>query len=75
MHIVTAHVAVDADILWTRIQARLAAEPERERYKEGDKKWMEHVVRFYESRDWSLRVTNNEPDAIDAVRDRLVSML
>ena len=34
IEIYTVHVKVDRELLWQRIQSRLAREPEREKYNE-----------------------------------------
>ena len=74
VRVVTVYLKVQQHLLWDRILTRLKAEPERERYNEGNVEWMNHVVSFYESRPWTLVVSNDE-GPIDAVRDRIVLMM
>ncbi len=63
--------------LLQRIRERLKREPERKKYKEDSKEWMDTTVNFYESRPWDLTVDNNTTTLwelmhflIDSLRDR-----
>ena len=50
----TVHVKVDAELLWQRIQARLANEPDRAKYNEDKRDWMDKTLQFYNSFEWDL---------------------
>ncbi|KAL4102424.1 hypothetical protein PRIC1_006169 [Phytophthora ramorum] len=56
----TVHVQVERELLWSRICARLALEPERLRLNEHKREWMEQTLAFYESFQWDLTVANDE---------------
>lgn len=74
VRVVTVYLRVQPHILWDRILTRLRAEPDRERYNEGDSAWMNHVVKFYEARPWTFVISNDE-GPLEAVRDRIVLMM
>ncbi|KAL0221768.1 hypothetical protein RCL1_001622 [Eukaryota sp. TZLM3-RCL] len=57
--IVTVYLKVDPNILWSRIQSRLAREPSRQLYNEHKYSWMQTVLEFYGSRQWDYVVSNN----------------
>lgn len=58
--IYTVHVKCDEDVLWNRIQQRLAVEPERAMYKEDSFAWMQEVKHFYDNfPSWDFQVENN----------------
>lgn len=58
--IYTVHVKCDEDVLWSRIQQRLAVEPERAVYKEDSLAWMQEVKHFYDNfPSWDFEVENN----------------
>mmetsp|Transcript_7206 Transcript_7206/g.23065 ORF Transcript_7206/g.23065 Transcript_7206/m.23065 type:complete len:241 (-) Transcript_7206:119-841(-) len=71
VHIFNVHLNVDKDVLWDRIQARLAREPERSAYNEDDYTWMEKTVDFYSGRQWDFSVTNNGGD----IREVMLQLL
>ena len=50
----TVHVKVDAELLWQRIQARLANEPDRAKYNEDKRDWMDKTLQFYDTFEWDL---------------------
>lgn len=62
IEIVTVYLRVDAETLWSRIQDRLAREPEREKYNEGDCLHMQRAINFYEEHTslWKYILQNNE---------------
>lgn len=64
IEIVSVLVAVDAALLWARIQARLVREPQRARLAEADMDWFVRTLDFYQSRAklWNYRVTNDKRD-------------
>ena len=55
--------------LWDRIQARLRANPEREKYNEGDKNHMHAMCERYDSAEWDVRVEVAEtvPETVNAI--------
>ncbi|CAI5733759.1 unnamed protein product [Hyaloperonospora brassicae] len=56
----TVHVQVERELLWRRICARVALEPERLRLNEHKREWMDKTLDFYESFAWDFTVTNDE---------------
>lgn len=56
----TVHVAVEPELLWSRIVGRLEHEPERIRFNEHKRSWMEETLAFYNSFKWDLTVSNDE---------------
>ena len=62
---------MDAEILWNRIQARLAREPERVRYNEGKKDWMDKTLSFYDNFHWDACVSNDE-GTLDEVAEKVL---
>lgn len=60
IEVYTVYMKVDNDILWERIQNRLEMEPDRRKYDEDKREWMEKTVRFYEDFQWDLVVENND---------------
>ena len=75
IEIYTVYLQVEKEILWARIQERLAREPHREKYNEGDREWMEKTLGFYEGFEWDATITNNEENAIASVMDGVVSTI
>ena len=65
---------VERSILWSRIQDRLAREPERVKYNEGSFEWMEKTQDFYEHFDWDMTVENNH-NSLDEVTRSLLETL
>lgn len=59
IQVITVYLRTESDLLWERIQERLEREPERRKYKEDSRDWMNTTVRFYEARAWDLIVDNN----------------
>ncbi|DAZ95142.1 TPA: hypothetical protein N0F65_009851 [Lagenidium giganteum] len=55
----TANIQVDPELLWERILARLEREPERCRFNEHKRSWMEQTLAFYNNFQWDLNVTND----------------
>ena len=60
IEVYTVYVKVDKTILWERIQDRLEVEPERKKYNEDKREWMEKTVDFYDSQTWDVVVENND---------------
>uniref|UniRef100_M4B6D2 NadR/Ttd14 AAA domain-containing protein n=1 Tax=Hyaloperonospora arabidopsidis (strain Emoy2) TaxID=559515 RepID=M4B6D2_HYAAE len=56
----TVHVQVERELLWRRICARIALEPERLRLNEHKREWMDETLDFYESFAWDFTVANDE---------------
>eukprot|EP00033_Pygsuia_biforma_P002919 GCRY01003219.1.p1 GENE.GCRY01003219.1~~GCRY01003219.1.p1 ORF type:complete len:233 (-),score=11.54 GCRY01003219.1:228-926(-) len=59
IHIYTVLISVERNLLWSRIQQRLALEPQRAQYNEGSRDWMDTTVNFYEQRDWDFIISNH----------------
>ena len=61
IHVLTVHIRVEPDVLWQRIQARLRREPQRAKFNEDSRAWMEHALSFYNDADrkWNFTVDNN----------------
>ena len=57
--ITTVQVNVERELLWTRIQDRLAREPIRRAFDEHQRDWMDKVCDFYDQQHWDLRVDNS----------------
>mmetsp|Transcript_3637 Transcript_3637/g.4362 ORF Transcript_3637/g.4362 Transcript_3637/m.4362 type:complete len:245 (-) Transcript_3637:2417-3151(-) len=74
IEIVTAHVNVEDQVLWQRIQARLQLEPERAELKEDTYEWMTKVKRFYKQFSWDIEVDNTEDDPSKSL-NKLMHML
>eukprot|EP01029_Cantina_marsupialis_P027837 TRINITY_DN774072_c0_g1_i1.p1 TRINITY_DN774072_c0_g1~~TRINITY_DN774072_c0_g1_i1.p1 ORF type:complete len:267 (+),score=60.37 TRINITY_DN774072_c0_g1_i1:27-803(+) len=58
--VVTVHVSVMEEILWGRIQNRLKVEPERVKYDEDKREWMEKTLSFYNGFSWDCKVSNED---------------
>ncbi|CAE7221031.1 unnamed protein product [Symbiodinium sp. KB8] len=71
VHIVTAHVLVEQELLWERIQARLLREPHRARLQEGRKQWMQDTLTWYTDFEWDITVRNGKQD-ISTTADALL---
>lgn len=56
----TVHVAVEPELLWRRIVGRLEREPERVRFNEHKRSWMDETLAFYNAFQWDLTVANDE---------------
>ncbi|TYZ68667.1 hypothetical protein PybrP1_006760 [[Pythium] brassicae (nom. inval.)] len=56
----TVHVAVAPELLWSRIVRRLEREPERIRFNEHKRAWMDETLAFYNAFQWDLTVANDE---------------
>ena len=77
IEIVTLNLHVDRDMLWKRICARLEEEPERMRFNESSRVWMETTLDFYDSFEWdeTVAIGDDTPAAVvtrvmDAVAER-----
>eukprot|EP01112_Ceratiomyxa_fruticulosa_P000395 TRINITY_DN1035_c0_g1_i2.p1 TRINITY_DN1035_c0_g1~~TRINITY_DN1035_c0_g1_i2.p1 ORF type:complete len:224 (-),score=33.31 TRINITY_DN1035_c0_g1_i2:139-810(-) len=67
LKIKTVYIRVETSLLWKRIQERLVREPERRKYREDSKLWMETTVDFYENRNWDFIIDNNTQEINDAM--------
>ncbi|TMW65416.1 hypothetical protein Poli38472_008058 [Pythium oligandrum] len=54
----TVNINVEPELLWERIQARLEREPERVRFNEHKRSWMEQTLDFYNNFKWDFQVQN-----------------
>ena len=77
IEIVTLNLHVDRDMLWKRICARLEEEPERMRFNESSRAWMETTLDFYDSFAWdeTVAIGDDTPAAVvtrvmDAIAER-----
>ena len=50
--VLTVYVKVRPQVLWGRIQERLEREPERAKFSENKKGWMEKTLSFYDGFEW-----------------------
>jgi thymidylate kinase len=62
---------VDTAILWERIQARLRREPERVRYNEGKREWMQKTLDFYNHFEWDAEVSNDDGSLAEVMENVL----
>ncbi|KAA0153275.1 hypothetical protein FNF27_01177 [Cafeteria roenbergensis] len=76
IHIITAHLAVDPELLWSRIQSRLKLEPFRVKYREGEREWMDTTQSWYNGFDWDVTIDNGSQSiaelldlAVEAIRE------
>jgi len=60
IHICTVSLKVDKELLWQRIQDRLKREPERVKYNEHSRDWMEVTNNWYSTYNWDFSIDNNE---------------
>ena len=56
----TVYMKVCEDVLWDRICERLEREPERRRYNEHNKEWLQRTLRWYEKNKWDHTINNND---------------
>jgi thymidylate kinase len=70
----TIHVEVEQELLWNRILKRLERQPERVRFNEHKRSWMDQTLEFYTTFEWDLRVENGH-QSISAVVDEMVHLL
>ena len=77
IEIVTTHVDVEPELLWGRITARLEVEPDRARFNEGSRAWMDSVQAFYRSRAWDQTVKNDSEgrDAIGCLLRQIADLV
>lgn len=59
IHIYTVCIRVERELLWSRIQQRLAREPGRHMFNEGSRQWMEKTLSFYDNMQWDFEIDNN----------------
>jgi thymidylate kinase len=74
IHVVTININVAEACLWDRIQQRLEREPEREKYNEHKRAWMEETNNWYKSRKWDLTIDNSS-GSVDETLERLLHIL
>ena len=74
IEIYTVHMSVEKELLWARIQDRLTREPERRKYDEDKREWMEKTVQFYDTFNWDLVVHNNHITMPELMREILSSL-
>jgi len=60
IYIFTVCLQVEKDILWKRICERLEREPQRKKYGEDSREWMEKIHDLYSNFNWDLTLPNNE---------------
>lgn len=58
IHVVTVRLSADRDIIWHRITERLKVEPERKKFNENKREWMEETMNWYDSFHWDITVDN-----------------
>ena len=59
IEIYSVHLYVQNEVLWKRIQARLAREPTRNQLNEGDRSHMEKIHMWYKGFSWDFVVDNS----------------
>eukprot|EP00768_Dysnectes_brevis_P003200 gnl/Dysnectes_brevis/2296_a2702_1614.p1 GENE.gnl/Dysnectes_brevis/2296_a2702_1614~~gnl/Dysnectes_brevis/2296_a2702_1614.p1 ORF type:complete len:204 (-),score=44.04 gnl/Dysnectes_brevis/2296_a2702_1614:64-675(-) len=65
IEITTVLLTVPPSTLWSRIQTRLGLEPERRKYNEHMRSWMEETYSWYEMFRWDYRLcTERKVDAV-----------
>ncbi|KAJ5077464.1 thymidylate kinase [Anaeramoeba ignava] len=74
VNIFTVYIKVEKELLWKRIQERLKVEPERIKYNEGSREWLEKTVNFYDKFEWDYVVENNE-QTINVVKGEIIKTL
>lgn len=74
IEVFTVYVKVRKDVLWSRIQARLAREPSRKQFSENDESWMLKTLKFYENNKWDCHIDNSVL-GVEKVMINLVSIL
>lgn len=74
IHVVTINVNVAEECLWNRIQQRLEQEPERRKYNEHKREWMEKTNDWYKSRKWDL-VVDNSSGSVEETLSELLHIL
>lgn len=70
----TVHVSVEPELLWSRIVGRLEHEPERIRFNEHKRSWMEETLAFYNAFQWDLTVANDER-SVATIVDNISALL
>jgi thymidylate kinase len=70
----TVNISVEPELLWSRITERLEREPERVRFNEHKRSWMDKTLAFYDSFPWDMRVENDDR-SIAQVCDSIVAEL
>ena len=60
IHVHTVHVRVRDELLWRRISARLVDEPERRRFNEHERSWMDKIVGAYDECGWDAWIDNSD---------------
>ena len=68
IHVVTVHLRTPADLLWRRIQDRLAVEPQRIKLNEGKREWMDATLAWYDQFGWDLTVPNTTAPVSDLLQ-------
>eukprot|EP01133_Synstelium_polycarpum_P014491 gene14491-17100_t len=57
----TVYLQLDEQVLWQRIQDRLAREPERRKYDEHNPQWLKDALSFYDHpQRWDLTIDNSQ---------------
>lgn len=74
IYVYTVYLQVQVDLLWSRIQNRLLLEPERKKYREDSREWMDETVDFYESHSWDFTVKNNENTLRQLMQDVVLKL-
>ena len=75
IHVETVYLQVEATELWRRIQARLQVQPDRTRYFEHERSWMDQTVQWYEAQSWThtLDTTHARPTDVFNTLKNLVA--
>jgi hypothetical protein len=58
IEVYTVYCKVEKETLWNRIQERLVDQPERTKYNEDKREWMDKTLEFYDNFNWDIVVNN-----------------
>ena len=71
IEVYTVHCKVEKETLWKRIQERLVDQPERTKYNEDKRSWMDKTLEFYDNFNWDIVVNNTDTTMPHLMQDIL----
>ncbi|KAH0572245.1 Nucleoside/nucleotide kinase [Spironucleus salmonicida] len=71
--ITTVNISVDSEILWVRIQDRLAKEPFRRNFSEDSRDWMDKTYKWYQSFTWDFNIDNTSNDGYKSILSTVIA--
>ena len=77
IQICTVLIRVEEELLWSRILDRITREPERVKYNEDSKEWMQVTNSWYSKQEWDYVIENNSstiPQLMEVLVQRLSSV-